>query len=186
MTTTGPLLPAGSKMPDGFDVLDVCHRQTVLALGKLAAFVTRLDKAGPDEAARTLAREIVDHFSVTARQHHEDEERHLFPALAASGDPQTVQTVLRLQRDHDWLEEDWMALSPYIDAVACGQPCHGLDALHAGAEAFIALSHAHIALEEGLIYPQARERLDHRERAEMGREMAARRRGLERAGFNAS
>lgn len=29
-------------LADGFDVLDVCHRQTVIALGKLAALVSQL------------------------------------------------------------------------------------------------------------------------------------------------
>jgi len=41
---------------------------------------------------------------------------------------------------------------------------------------FSALLRDHIALEESLIYPQARERLQGRQRRDMGREMAARRR----------
>ncbi|TMH30687.1 MAG: hemerythrin domain-containing protein [Betaproteobacteria bacterium] len=161
---------------DGFDVLDVCHRQSLIALGRLAALVSRLTKVGADEEARALAGEVVRHFSTTARVHHEDEERHVFPKLAASGDPATVQAVLRLQQDHDWLEEDWMELSPHLDAVAFGQSWYDLDLLRDGAEIFTALMRDHIALEESLIYPQARARLGHNERLEMGREMAARRR----------
>jgi hemerythrin-like domain-containing protein len=163
-------------LDDGFDALDVCHRQTLLTLGKLAALVTRLRRHGCDATARALASEIVTHFSTTARQHHEDEERHVFPRLLASDDPDIVQAVQRLQQDHGWLEEDWRELSAQLDAVASGQTWFDLDALQEAATVFIALSHEHIALEESCIYPQARARLRHAERREMGREMAARRR----------
>ncbi len=165
------------KTPDGFDVLDSCHRQTVFALGKLAALVTRLARAhGADAEARQLAGEILEHFSKTVRDHHQDEERHLFPTMALSGDPEIVQAVLRLQQDHDWLEENWMELAPQIDAVACGQSWYDVDVLRECAEVFSALSLDHVALEESCIYPRARSLLRGRGRIEMGREMAARRR----------
>ena len=159
---------------DGFDVLDVCHRQTLFTLGKLAALVARLNRNGPDAEARTMAAEIVRFFSTTARPHHEDEERHVFPKLLACGDPQIVQAVLRLRQDHGWLEVDWMELEPLLDAVAAGRACD-LDTLREGAKVFTALSHDHIALEESCIYPQARARVVAGDRREMGREMAARR-----------
>lgn len=171
----------GRAFLDGFDVLDACHRQTLFTLGKLAALITRLKSRGPDAEARAMAAEIVHFFSTMARQHHEDEERHVFPKLMASGDPEIVQAVLRLRQDHGWLHEDWMELSPQLDAVAAGQSWYDIDAMHAGAEVFIALSHDHIALEESCIYPQARARLHTSERREMGREMAARRRPLREA-----
>jgi hemerythrin-like domain-containing protein len=161
---------------DGFDVLDACHRQTLFALGKLAALITRLHYRGADAEARALATEVVRHFSSTAREHHRDEELHVFPALLASGDDALVAAVQRLQQDHGWLEEDWRALSAQLDAVASGQSWCDVDTLRATSEVFIALSHDHIALEESCIYPQARSRLGDRGRKEIGREMAARRR----------
>jgi len=179
MMTTIPDPPGKSRAPahaDGFDVLDVCHRQTVLALGKLAALITRLSVRGPDDAARSLAAEILLHLETTARQHHEDEERHVFPRLAVSADTELVHNVLRLQQDHDWLEEDWMELAPHIAAVANGHIGYDLDLLRDGAATFTALSHDHMALEESCIYPQARAQLGARERLAMGREMALRRR----------
>jgi len=161
---------------DGFDVLDACHRQTLFALGKLAALVARLRGVGADAEAQAMASEVVAFFSTTSRQHHEDEERHVFPKMLESGDPEIVQAVLRLQQDHGWLEEDWLELSPQLDAVAAGQPALDVDLLHRHVEVFTALSHDHIGLEESCIYPQARARLGSSERREMGREMAARRR----------
>jgi hemerythrin-like domain-containing protein len=161
---------------DGFDVLDVCHRQTLIALGKLAALVSRLTSVGADAETSALASEVLAHFSTTARRHHEDEERHVFPGLAKAGDPETVQAVLRLQQDHGWIEEDWLELSPHLDAVASGQSWYDIDVLREGAGIFTALMHDHIALEESMIYPQARAQLDDSARRAMGREMSERRR----------
>jgi hemerythrin-like domain-containing protein len=162
---------------DGLETLDSCHRQTLFTLGKLAALISRLGSRGADAEARAMAAEIVDFFAGTARAHHEDEERHVFAPLLASGDPEIVQAVLRLKQDHGWLEEDWRELSPQLKAVAEGQCGLDLDGLRAGVLVFTALSHDHISLEESLIYPHARARLQARERHAMGREMAARRRG---------
>lgn len=175
-STPVPTAAPVSEPQDGFDTLDLCHRHTLVALGRLAALVRRLADKGHDDEARAMAGEIVAHFSTTVRAHHEDEERHLFPALVSAGDAATVQTVLRLQQDHDWLEEDWMELSPHLDAVAGGQTWYDLDVLREGAEVFTALLHDHMALEESIVYPQARARLGLGERTDMGREMAARRR----------
>lgn len=170
---------SGATTPrDGFEVLDACHRQALSTLDLLGALVARLERDGPDLRARAMAAEIVRFFSTTARQHHEDEERHLFPTLLASGDAEVVQTVLRLQQDHHWLEADWLELLPQIDAVAGGQAWYDLATLREGVEVFAALSRDHVTLEESCIYPQARAQLGAGERREMGREMAARRRAL--------
>lgn len=169
-------LPPRSPSDDGFDALDVCHRQILFTLGKLRALVTRLADAGADAQAQELAQEILHFFDTTVRRHHEDEERHVFPPLIDAGDPETVQAVLRLSQDHNWLEEDWMELQPQLAAIAAGQAWCNVELLHEGAEVFSALLHDHIALEESVIYPQARARLQERARRDMGREMAARRR----------
>lgn len=175
-TRNKPVLPERAALGDGFDVLDVCHRQTIFTLGKLAALISALQRRGPDAEARVLAAEVVRFFSTTAREHHEDEERHVFPKLLSSGNPEIVQAVQKLQHDHGWLEEDWLELSPHLAAVAAGQSWYDLDVLREGAGVFISLSQEHIALEESLIYPEARAQSRLAERGEMGREMAARRR----------
>ena len=176
MDASNPRHDTTALTGDGFDVLDACHIQTVFALGKLAALVTRLAASGPDAEARAMAGEIAAFFSGTARQHHQDEELFVFPKLLASSDAAIVQAVLRLQQDHAWLEEDWLELAPQVDAVSCGQAWYDIDTLREGVEIFVALSRDHIALEESLIYPEARSRLPDGERLAMGREMAARKR----------
>lgn len=160
---------------DGFEVLDACHRETMVLLRELAAMAPRLDTSGPSPEDRETAARVVHFFSTTARQHHEDEERHVFPKMLDSNDPEIVQAVLRLQQDHRWLDQDWMELQPMLQAVADGQPWYDPEAMREGVDIFVALSHEHVELEESCIYPQARARLRTGDRQEMRREMAARR-----------
>jgi iron-sulfur cluster repair protein YtfE (RIC family) len=161
---------------DGLDVLDLCHREILFSLGKLSALVARLATFGPDGEARAMAQEIFVFFTTTVRRHHDDEERHVFPRLIAGGNPQITRAVLKLQTDHNWLEEDWMSLAPHLATLASGRHWSDFEALRDASAGFTALMHDHIALEESCIYPEARSRLGVAERREMGREMAARRR----------
>ena len=163
-----------------FGVLDECHRQTLAALDKLEAIVDRIE-AGADPTTRALAADVVHHFATTARQHHQDEERHVFPKLLANADAETEQNVRRLQQDHHWLEEDWRELEPHLDAIARGQNWYDVAFLRDGGTVFAALSRDHIALEESFLYPEARARTGAVEGEAMGREMAARRRAARRA-----
>jgi hemerythrin-like domain-containing protein len=168
--------PDAAVMLDGFEVLDACHRDTVMRLDELDALVAGLADAAPDAAARAAAARIVQFFNTTSRQHHEDEERHVFAELLSRGSDEVVQAVQRLRQDHGWLQEDWLELEPQLDALASGQSWVDRDILREGVEIFVALSRDHVALEESLIYPQARALIGGTERRAMGREMAARRR----------
>jgi len=160
---------------DGFEVLDACHQRILFTLEMLEVLLVRLEVHGSNDAARAMASEIVEVLSTVAPQHHEDEERHLFPSLLANGDERLVQNVLRLQQDHHWMDVDWRELRPLLAAVANGQSGFDLDQLREESQIFIALSRDHIVLEETVIYPEARERMDEAERRTMGRQMATRR-----------
>ena len=163
-------------MLEGFEVLDACHRKTLLALDQLAELATGLERDAIDAPLRATAAAVVQFFATTSRQHHQDEELHVFPQLLASGDAELVQHILRLQQDHGWLEQDWLELEPQLQALAAGQSWVDPATLREGVEIFAALLPDHIALEESCIYPHARVRLRAADRREMGREMAARRR----------
>lgn len=179
MTTRKPPEPAPTL--DGFEVLDDCHARMLAALEDLRTLAQRLEYLGADAEARTMARELAAFFSQVARQHHEDEERHVFPKLLAGGDADVQQAVMRLQQDHGWIEEDWLEISPQLDALAMASS-YDVDALKAAIEVFVTLTQEHIALEEALVYPQARATLLPLERMEMAREMAARRRSERKEG----
>jgi hemerythrin-like domain-containing protein len=142
-------------MPE-LDALDHTHRQVMVVLGELHQLVERLDRSGIDAQAQQLSKDICSFFRGSARQHHADEERLVFPQLLSGGDATLVHHVLRLQQDHGWLEEDWQELEPQLQAVADGYSWYDLDMLRAALPVFEELYREHIALEESLIYPAAR------------------------------
>lgn len=142
-----------------FEALDACHREVMSHLQLLERLVHHLAQQGVDPEARRLAHAVTAFFSSTAHQHHADEERAVFPALLAGSDVDLIQHVRRLQQDHGWLEEDWRELALQLGAVADGYSWYDLDSLRHGVEVFTALYHDHIALEESLIYPEARRAL---------------------------
>ncbi len=170
---------------DGFDALDACHRETLRMLRQLDVLLRRLDELGSDVQGRAMAVAIDHHFSVTMRQHHDDEECHVFPALEATTDTATRHAIECLRQDHFWLDADWRELAPLVGAIAHGLTGVDVDALRQGAEIFAHLCHDHIALEESLIYPQATLAMPDAARGAMNREMAARRRGARPGTFAA-
>src|SRR5256714_7056456 len=147
-----PMTPKAIATGDGFSALDACHRETLSMLDDLARLVTKVECDGVDPAARAAAAKIAAYFSTVPREHHEDEERHVFPPLARNGSPEVVQAVLRLQQDHDWLEEDWVDLAPHVQAIATGKMAFDLDVLGEGAALLAALYLDHLELGEALLY----------------------------------
>jgi hemerythrin-like domain-containing protein len=139
-----------------FERLDHTHAQMLRHLGQLAELVDRLDAQGADAIAREGARTLYDFFASTARRHHADEERHVFPPLLADGDAELVQHVLRLQEDHHWLEQDWAELAPMLQGVAEGYGGWDVDVMRHSVRVFAELYREHIALEETIVYPRAR------------------------------
>ena len=160
-----------------FDVLDTCHKQMVVNLRLLQDLVDHLDAVkGVDTKARALAKTIYDFFSEVARQHHLDEEKHVFPAMLRSGDDELIRHTLRLQQDHGWIEEDWLEMAPQLESIAAGYTWYNLEQLSLAVPVFVQLYQDHLALEESLIYPEAKARISEWDLQGAGREMALRRR----------
>lgn len=158
---------------DTFTALDHCHQQVLAMLHRLAELIERLDTHGVDGPARATAAEVVQFFTATARQHHADEEQHVFPALLASDDAELVHHVQRLQQDHGWLEEDWLVLQPPLSAIAEGYSWYDLDMLRHALPVFVSLYQDHIELEESLIYPAAKAQYPSRRDSGQGRSTRA-------------
>lgn len=159
---------------DAFEPLDNCHRETLRMLAELEMLVARVEAVGIDSHARDMASSVDHYFCEDLRQHHVDEETHVFPALASCGDPETLQAIARLKQDHAWLRADWRVLSPLVRALASAQCWVDVDALRDGVEVFCTLARDHVALEESLIYPQARTRMLESSRREMRLALASR------------
>lgn len=155
-----------------FEMLAACHERVERMLGLLERLAAHVQQKGGDAEAAQAARDVMRYFDQAGPAHHEDEERHLFPALAA--DAARAADVRRLQDEHHAMVAQWAGVRADLVAVEGGAP-----ALPAGADArwaaFAALYRGHIVLEDGTVYPAARARLDAAAQAAMGEEMARRR-----------
>lgn len=178
--TTEMDMPADIAPAGVFEFLDATHVRIGQQLKRLRLLVDRIATDGLDQSAQAMARDVLDYFNTEARQHHLDEEKHVFPALLASHEPELVQAAERLTQDHGWLEENWLYIAPSIEAAADGNNWFDTTELSHALDVFEALYEDHIVLEESLAYPEARQRLAQTDKTGMGREMA-RRRALQKA-----
>jgi hemerythrin-like domain-containing protein len=119
MTASSPLTlhhspSAGFDQP--FDMLAGCHERVDRMLRLLRRLRTHLRDVGCDESARQAARDVMRYFDQAAPVHHEDEERHVFPALSAAG--LHAEMVDRLRREHAEMAARWPAVRALLDAAA--------------------------------------------------------------------
>lgn len=159
-----------SGFDEPFEMLHACHERVLrmgALLGRLAA---HLPAHGADAQAQQAARDLLRYFDTAGPAHHEDEERHVLPWLAANGH---APLAARLHAEHEEMTERWAAIRPVLAALAEGR------APDAGATdawaAYAALYAAHIEAEERLAYPPVAASLPADAVQAMGREMAARR-----------
>lgn len=141
---------------DRFKALDACHLQIHSHLAVLAELLEQLESGADVVLARQKVTAAEAFFSETARAHHQEEERLVFPSLLQSPDAELVHAVHTLQQDHGWIEQNWLELSPMLRAIAQGEDWVDMAELQHTIGVFLTLCHEHITLEETLIYPQAR------------------------------
>ena len=158
-----------------FEFLDGAHREIRQQLRQLHALVDAIENNGLNQATREQARRVLAYFNGEARQHHLDEEKHIFPALLGSQNADIVQAAEHLAQDHGWLEENWLQIAPSLEAATNGNLWFDTQELRHALEVFEALYLDHIVLEESIAYPAAKQRLTSLDTAGMGREMARRR-----------
>jgi hemerythrin-like domain-containing protein len=164
---------AGYEQP--FEMLEACHERAQRMLALLGRLRAHVAAQGADVQAREAARDVQRYFDLAAPQHHLDEERHVLPALRATGDPSLAALAERLAADHRRMEAGWAAARVLLAGLQDG----GIAALDAAQEAvlqeFADLYAAHIAAEESAAFPAARARLEPQAVAAMAADMMARR-----------
>lgn len=165
-------LDPGSSYAAPFDLLAACHERVARSLALLMRLVDHVDANGSDATAASAAADVLRYFDIAAPLHHEDEERHVFPALA--GDATLAPVCARLIAEHRDIAAQWARLRPLLGGVATAT---GVDAgvLRREAAAFAALHDAHLRTEDELVFPRAAQDLTPAAQAAMGTEMAARR-----------
>jgi hemerythrin-like domain-containing protein len=164
----------GASFDEPFEMLAACHQRVARMLDLLARLGMHLPAKGSDDAARQAARDVMRYFDLAGPAHHEDEERHVFPALDAVPDPAMQALVARLRHEHLAMAALWQAVRADLARVECGA-WQADPASAARWDAFAALYRQHIAAEESLAYPAAQPLLDGPAQAAMGQEMARRR-----------
>lgn len=149
---------AGFDQP--FAMLEACHERIQRTLELLRRLRVHIAARGADDQARQAARDVLRYFDVAAPQHHLDEERHVLPALQASGDAALRELATRLHDDHCRMEAAWSEARTLLQALAEGR----LAAMDPGQDEVLqtlaALYKGHLEAEERIGFPAAAARLD--------------------------
>jgi hemerythrin-like domain-containing protein len=173
-------LPGFSAPAAGFDeplaLLNACHDRIRRSLGLLQRICERVNERRIDDAVREAAVDVLRYFDRAAPLHHEDEEKHIFPAvLSGAPDAMTRKAVLRLQEQHVLMAAGWRLLREPLAALAEGDDnAFGVPQCEA-ATRYITLYEEHATAEEMLIFPAAAALIDHEALTRAGQEMAERR-----------
>jgi hemerythrin-like domain-containing protein len=176
MTSTLTLHAApGAGFDQPFEMLAACHERVERLLQLLERLAAHLQASGNDAQARSAAQDVMRYFDIAGPAHHEDEERHVFPALAAGPDRALRALVQRLREEHVAMVSGWAAVRADLAALL-EQPAAllAVDAPNRWA-AFAALYRQHIVAEEAEVYPAGQALLSPAGQAAMGQEMAQRR-----------
>jgi len=165
---------AGFEAP--LEMLAACHGRVERQCQTLLRLVPHLAANGPDQAAREAAQSVLRYFDTSAKHHHADEEKDLFPALlqsASDADQAALRKlVAALQSQHRELELAWEELRWKLEGICLGtQP--GLDADEVGR--LVELYRKHIAREEEELLPLAARVLGVTQLDDVGRAMRLRR-----------
>lgn len=156
-----------------FEMLSACHERVQRTLALLLRLGEHLQRHGADTQSADAACAVMRYFDVAGPAHHEDEERHVLPWLAAHGHAPLAE---RLHADHERMAVEWAAVRAALAEVAAGRwNGDAAAATLAGWNAFARLYAQHIEAEETQAYPRAAAALDAPSLDAMGREMAARR-----------
>ena len=168
-------LPAA--FDDPLEMLLTCHRRIERQLQTLERLQVHLEVNGVDAEASSAAQAILRYFTRSAENHHEDEEKDLFPLLEEripAGEEKARFRALRtgLEADHENVRELWARLRKTVEAVGDGMP-RTLQA--ADVRALVEAYARHIAAEETALQDLFDRWIDEGDRLALGRSMSARR-----------
>ncbi|MBP6319164.1 MAG: hemerythrin domain-containing protein [Rubrivivax sp.] len=174
--------PGHSTPAVGFEVplemLAACHLRVKGQCSTLLRLVPHIAAYGSDRSAQEAAIAVMRYFDTSARHHHDDEERDLFPALIESmvgSDAVCLREFLAaLIVEHRELEARWQILRALLSQVAAGQ---AVPLKQADVSSFTQLYERHIAREETELLPMARRLLSDAELDRVGLAMRMRRTG---------
>ncbi|MGH8720132.1 MAG: hemerythrin domain-containing protein [Burkholderiales bacterium] len=116
------------------------------------------------------------YFNMSAKHHHADEEKDLFPALIesmAGSDAVCLRELTEgLKTDHSTLEASWQRVRVVLEQVVAGE---SVTLASDDVQALVGLYERHIEREENELLPMAARLLSEGDLARVGREMRERR-----------
>ncbi|HMS80853.1 MAG TPA: hemerythrin domain-containing protein [Burkholderiaceae bacterium] len=153
------------------------HVHIVDQMDRLRVLPMQLAQRGLDEGVRAAAAGVYRFFNDAVLEHHDEEERDLFPALrhsAAPGDEAglVASLVARLEREHRELEALWDRVEPALRRLGRGKAAT-LD--EAAIEELSTRYAAHARFEEAAVLPLADRMLKSGDRAALALGLAMRR-----------
>ena len=164
----------GAGFEEPFDMLAACHERVVRMLSLLARLREHLSQNGWDSSVAQAAQDVMRYFDQAAPKHHDDEERHVFPALLAAPDTGLHAVVHRLQQDHVDMAAGWARARTVLTTLLDGPTT--LDAAaHQVLADYAALYDRHVEDEDKLVYPAAQRLLSAGDIEAMSADMMARR-----------
>jgi hemerythrin-like domain-containing protein len=162
---------------DPLEMLLGCHRRIEKQLETLERLRAHLEARGVDAEASAAAYAVLHYFAKAAADHHEDEEKDVFPLLErriADAEQAERFRSLRsqLEAGHRELEAAWVRLRKPLEGIA-----EGLERSlpEADVRAFAAGYESHLLAEEPALREAFERWLDARDREAIGRAMMARR-----------
>lgn len=174
-------------MNDPFEQLLRSHRRLEERLDELTAALATLGEAREDaatiEAAIAVVDDVLGFFARAVRRHEQDEESSLFPRLR--GLTELGPTLAKLadeHREHEDLQRGLDGALAAFTSLAAAEREEARAQLEDIARALVAAYRAHVALEEGTVFPAARAALDSDALDAIAREMEARREGRRGSG----
>lgn len=154
-------------------MLQACHERVLRMCTLLERLQEHAATKGADDQARQAARDILRYFDLAGPHHHEDEERHLFPRMLASGDERQVQLAEKLHQQHLDMAALWQALRKELEQMEGGNAEPLLKS--AVTAPFLSAYREHIDCEEEQAYPLAFQDASEEQQRAWGEEMAQRR-----------
>lgn len=164
---------------DPTGLLSDCHRRVEMFMGSLRAVAALCEKPLTDEIRRSLDLAL-RYFREAAPKHTADEEESLFPRLRRINNPELQAALAQLdvlEKDHRWAEPLHKAVDLIgSEYLAQGEltPDKSRDFREAVSQ-LDAMYRRHIEVEDKQVFPVAERVVNAELKAEIAKEMAARR-----------
>lgn len=170
--------PVRERSTDVLSMLEECHER-IRTFSTLSMAVASADADFPQARVRDAAERVARYFRLAMPLHVADEDQSLAPRLLAGPVPPEVSAALEeMTSQHESIDRLLEELLPKWDAlVACTAPysTEQLQSLLPSTTALTNQLKTHLELEERVIFPFARKRLDAAGMEGLQREMRARR-----------